>query len=372
MNDETINVSTYVDERMDDIKYIETALNNSRKKTMLFQRLKYYKRRRSRSYVKKKNNTRRKERHILRTHIWYAKRFKMIKIFNCSLPFKRNIKSDKYIYKSLHRGFMFDETYKKTLVYKRKDDHVLIKDLKENVICTKNIENEQIEIAIMGEYIIISYIEKVIDKTIFEGLELVSSLDCTFLVIKANPDISKVFSLTEPFFVPDSKDGGRIFTTKQHAMDTWQNLIKQSLLPVSIQELERIALENQSMNYPFDYVQSKYFKEYENVLNKEIIEKYQRTPKGKKLKIYIDDLFISQNDVEYFIFEIPKGNANKNSFILKGEDVVGRVVRSGFSFTRGKCRGLGFVYKDVTNLENLKCRNLGENLEHDIEILKRI
>lgn len=370
MNEETINVSTFVNDRLDDIKYIETALNNSRKKTMLFQRLKFYKRRRSRSYIKKSKNTRRPQRHILKTHIWYSKRFKMIKVFNCSLPLTRNIKSDKYIYRSLHRGFVFDESFKKTEVYKRNDGHFLTEDVEENILSIKHSKNEQIEVVLMDEYIIVSYIEQVIDRSIFEGLEYVSAFDCTFLIIKANPEMSKEFSFTKPFFVSDGKDRGKIFVSRQQAMIIWQDLIKKSLVPVSLRELERIALEEQAFNYPFDCVQSQYFREYEKILNKEIIDKYQRTPKGKKVKIDVNDLFIFREDVEYFFFEHSKGTSEKNSLIIQGGDVVGRVVRSGFSFTRGRCRGLGFVYKKLSDDIILKCKNLGEEIEHEIKVLK--
>ncbi|EOB13913.1 hypothetical protein NBO_52g0004, partial [Nosema bombycis CQ1] len=285
---------------------IEAAINNTRKKSMLFQRLKFYQRRRSRSYMRKKTNTRRKDRHVLRTHTWYSKRFKMIKIFNCHLPFTRNMKSSKYIYKSLKRGFVFDQTYKQTKLFKKNDTHFLTRYAKECSLIKKQINNEEIEVGVIGEYLIISYIKEVIDENIFDGLEFVSNIECSFLLINVPDNFNLKPEGLDLFYLKNEQKGGVIFVSKQKAMDTWKWLIKQSIMPVSITELERITLEEGTMNYPFDCVQSEYFKEYEKTVNKDIIEKYERTPKGKRVEIDIKDFFLFSDDknLKYFYFEL--------------------------------------------------------------------
>ncbi|KAK1350128.1 putative POP1-like ribonuclease [Hamiltosporidium tvaerminnensis] len=132
-----IDALKFITAREFEIKEMEDSLSKSTKKSQLFQRLPFYKRRRTRNYdtrntpkihkkyLKKLYLNRFRNRKLkfnyLPTHIWYAKRFKMIDLFNSKLPYKRNIKSDKFIYKSLERGFIFDESFKRIAVFKRNE-----------------------------------------------------------------------------------------------------------------------------------------------------------------------------------------------------------------------------------------------------------
>ncbi|TBU11303.1 putative POP1-like ribonuclease [Hamiltosporidium tvaerminnensis] len=132
-----IDALKFMTAREFEIKEMEDSLSKSTKKSQLFQRLPFYKRRRTRNYdtrntpkihkkyLKKLYLNRFRNRKLkfnyLPTHIWYAKRFKMIDLFNSKLPYKRNIKSDKFIYKSLERGFIFDESFKRIAVFRRNE-----------------------------------------------------------------------------------------------------------------------------------------------------------------------------------------------------------------------------------------------------------
>ena len=222
------------------------------------------------------------------------------------------------------------------------------------MLIIKDYKNEQLEVGLYEDYLIVSYIEGVLDLSILDGLELVSTIECSFLLLNTPISFRFLSEGLDNFYIPNEHKGGVIFLSKERAMTTWLWLIKQSIIPVSIRELERIALEENTLIYPCDCVQSLYFKEYEKAMNKGIIEKYERTPRGKRIEINTEDLFIHEvNNLQYFYFDLPRGSANKNAFITQNGQLVGRVVRGGFSFKRGKCRGLGYFFKKIEQDEKI-------------------
>lgn len=121
-NNESIDIVEFLKARSHEVEAIEKSIAVSHKQSLAWQRLPYYKRRRNRNFdrrLSKKFSHRPKDRHALRTHTYYAKRFFMLKLPAFSIPLRRRLKSMKYIYKSQSRGFVFDESFRGICVYRR-------------------------------------------------------------------------------------------------------------------------------------------------------------------------------------------------------------------------------------------------------------
>ncbi|EJW02024.1 hypothetical protein EDEG_03521 [Edhazardia aedis USNM 41457] len=149
MGEDEIDSKSFIEARAAEIKYLEGKIKKSTKKSCLFQRQPFYKRRRlhSKTKISKNLNKRRKKKQdhpYLRTHVWFAKRFEMVRLFGTFMPFKRRQKSDKFIYKSSKRGYIIDESYKSIRFYER-----LVKDksiINDNAYLTiKSVNSETVE-----------------------------------------------------------------------------------------------------------------------------------------------------------------------------------------------------------------------------------
>jgi hypothetical protein len=81
-------------------------------------------------------------------------------------------------------------------------------------------------------------------------------------------------------------------------------------------------------------------------------------------------VFNNDKNLKYFYFELPKGSVNKNALIKQDGKQVGRVIRGGFTFKGGKCRGLGYLTIRVDIMKNMTVTKLGDLNEHEIIFLK--
>ncbi|ORD99976.1 hypothetical protein A0H76_2564 [Hepatospora eriocheir] len=121
-------VDEFVNSRSKEIKEIEKSIETKKKQSLIWQRLPHYKRRRNRNYDKrhtKKVKPRKKDRHVLRTHTYFAKRFFMLKLKDkLSIPLNRRVKSDKFIYKFSLRLLVFDESFRGVFEYKRDEQTI--------------------------------------------------------------------------------------------------------------------------------------------------------------------------------------------------------------------------------------------------------
>lgn len=373
MKKDEIKIEDFLHERTDDIQKLETAINSSKKKSLLFQRLPFYKRRRTRSNIRRKTKPcRNKSRHILRTHVWYAKRFKMIKINNVSLPLTRNIKSSKYIYKSQKRGFIFDETYKKIKINKIEDS--IYKNYEKNIVHLVNTENGIIEIVITDN-LLIEFIPNLLESNNEKAcLSVIKIKD--ELLDQFSKDIELDLINGNPCFIKSSSkfETGKILLKQCDVMDTWNQMIKNGVIPICIEELYRIGIENDYLIYPFDCVNSHFFKNYENKLNDIFLQKYNRTPASKKVKINEADLYIySTEKIYYYVFELKKGVLTKNAIIYnQSNDVIGKVIRGSFCFTVGKSRGLCYLSFLANENNEFKAKNLQSENLYDIIIKKQV
>jgi hypothetical protein len=374
MDNQEINPLFFAKDRATEIQHMESAIETSRKKSMMFQRLPFYLRRRPRSSgdVARKKRHRKRDRHALRTHTWYAKRFAMIKVWGASLPLKRRMKSDKFIYRSQHRGFVFDESYKKIVVYHRPGGVAGVSMDHENVVQRLWHNESVVEVILTREFLVAISLGDVELRDV-DGrlLEEHSRIGCCLSVLKADAlfgeraggEYSKVLlelgrgSLNEllkgDFIIPvrslSESESGKILLGRTRAMDFWQKLVTAGIIPVGIEELQRIALENDWMLYPFDSVHTSAYGEYERALVEPLRAKYERTPRGKRTRIDVGQLYLhTGRRVKYAIFEMRKGCVERCAFIhnSSGEE-VGRVIRCAFSFTRGCAKGLCCLHEEA-------------------------
>lgn len=418
-----IDTTSFVDARSGEIKLLEEKIAQSTKKTQLFQRLPFHKRRRTKSKDTRKTPNKHKRRNkrkckaydfpMLKTHKWFAKRFKMIKLFNSALPYERTIKSDKFIYKSAHRGFIFDESYKKIKV--ADIEKVNNSEFMNMIICNEDQDQKmsgfigKIDFELIYEvkpvmegcdyffqicktekqiyviYIENDWLETRLDSNlfchkVFASLSILkgTKLSKTGIYEKFEAINTDNGSSIDNFFAGrydnkycfiKSNDGdfetGKIFIDRNYTMLVWQFLHNSGYIPMSIKEILRLGTENSKFIFPFDYVQSEHYTEYEKCIVQPIKDKHDRTPKSKKVnydKMKVADPFYIPKIagpmlLRYFIAD--KGHIKRMAMIYNTEDrIIGYVIRGSFCFTIGKCKGVCFVTQDGT--KELYAQNINE------------
>lgn len=401
MASEEIDPIGFARGRAGEIQAIEAAIRTSRKKSMLFQRLPFYLRRRTKSHEKRgkrKRCVRKKDRHGLRTHTWYAKRFEMLKVWGTAVPLRRRMKSSKFIYKSQNRGFIFDESYKKVVVYSRPSSQVLGIDLSlVNVVQEVRHGNGILEAVVTNEHlIVISMCSDEVEQEL--GLTKHGVIECCLSVIKAdelfsneinesstrfskflvsrkNMDTDRVLkegSDSIIYFRSLSKvESGKVLLKRTKVLDFWQDIVNTGVVPVCVEELQRIALENDYMIYPFDYPGTKAYEDFERAYVEPLVSKYNRTPPSKKMKMDLDSMYIHTEDLVVFgVFEMERGIADRCASVFDGDRVVGRVIRGSFCFTRGLCKGLCYLLQDASEGDEFYTRNAGSTSLNQIKIVK--
>lgn len=110
-----IDGKEFIKARRAELENLTKKISPTKKKKMLFQRLPYYKRRRLKSY----KNTRRRGK--CSSEIFFAKRFSMIELNNRKIAYKRLLKGEKFIYKSLKeqkRGYFMDMSFRRLFLNK--------------------------------------------------------------------------------------------------------------------------------------------------------------------------------------------------------------------------------------------------------------
>lgn len=375
-NGESIDVAEFVKARSREIEAIEKSISVSHKQSLLWQRLPHYKRRRNRNYDKRTNRKftrRKKDRHPLRTHTFYAKRFFMLKTASFSVPIRRRLKSAKYIYKSQGRGFIFDESFRGAYVYSRCDAVAMRDDGALGAFVAKidfgaegvvqYIDN-QYEAIVDGDRLI------VVGRDI--GDNFIEKIECLVSVMMKGSD---QFDRCETARIyrsgGDALETHKIVCRRSEIMNIFQALTNSGLIPVCIEEIHRLSLENDRMTV-YDNVGSSLYAEIENAVNGEIIAKYDRTPASKKQRYDLARLFLQNEPVGgYFTFRVVRGACGPGAEIFSHDAVVGRVVRSAYKFTCGSCCGLGFSY-GVLPSDPLTCKNLQQGNHYPIELTRRL
>lgn len=115
-------------------------------------------------------------------------------------------------------------------------------------------------------------------------------------------------------------------------MNVYQYLISEGYIPICLDEIHRLSLEN-NWTTVYDNVKSELYKKIESARNKETIDKYNRTSLSKKPKYNPEELFISgKNVLKYFIFSVIKGNAKPGAVIYDDDKEIGYVIRSEFKY----------------------------------------
>lgn len=416
MEHDDIDASNFVDARAAEIQKLEETIQNTRKKTQLFQRLPFHKRRRTKSCDSRRTplkHTRRRaakkvyEYPLLKTHVWFAKRFEMVHLFNSVLPLNRREKSDKFIYKSEERGYIFDESYKDIRVYERNEDKKF-NNFSLYEVHTIRIEDDNdflfCDFILTEKFLItVSYYSKLVDEY-FCNFVKIADLDCCLSVMKGSrhtfdsgiyQDLKRLESdidsfiinliekknETKDFLVPyliipkkNDLETCKIFISRSNLMKIWQLFYNKGFIPISINELLRLSLENKKLIFPFDYPDNKLYKIYEESVFTKLKEKYERTPKSKRInyeKLNIQSPFFLPEikNVKICFFEADKGVFERLSILYREEDIIGYVVRGSYCFSIGKCRGV-CVINDGEKVENIMARNINTNVKSPIKILE--
>ncbi|ADM11948.1 uncharacterized protein Eint_080110 [Encephalitozoon intestinalis ATCC 50506] len=403
MVEREISPIDFVEERSKEIQSIEAAIETNRKKSMMFQRLPFYLRRRLRSHEKrtrKKNRMRKKDRHGLRTHVWYAKRFEMLKVWNTSIPLRRRMKSSKFIYKSQKkRGFVFDESYKDIVVYKRPDVEISGIDFSLGDVVQRIQQKNIVFEAIVSERFLIIITSDLEEIEFGMILEEYGRIECCLSLIQVDElfldevndetgRLTRILSHKEKgkidralsdrssmaIFVRSlsQAESGKVLLKRNMVMSFWQDIVNVGIIPICIEELQRLALENDYMVYPFDYSTTRLYKDFEQSYTEPIKSKYERTPRSKKMALNMDLMYIYTSDpVVFASFELEKGRADRCAFIFDENDtVIGRVIRGGFCFTKGLCRGLCYILCDVKEGDEFYSRNLNSLSFNQMKITK--
>lgn len=390
MPEKNINTIEMVNARAKEIKAIEESIATNNKKTMLFQRLPYYLRRRSRNNFKRKakHSHRKKDRHFMRSHVFCAKRFFMLKIQHFSLPYGRRIKSSKFIFKSIDRGFFIEESFRGiTSIGLEPNQTTKVSDLS-GYLSTESA-NKIVQHLHKLKYKVIYDIENGIEimvdenQIIMVGCQLNKpdiDLSCISLIL-ANSSIEKLKLKNEiKLFKSTNKTCGlethKIICNRNQVMATFQSLMAAGMIPVSLLEIERLALENQVMTI-YDKADSELFNEIDQAIISQLIKKYERTPAGKKQAYDITKLKLScKTNLKYCIFKINKGTCKRGAEIFANCLVIGRVVRAGYSYAKGIVCGLGYIYEEnmaeMFNMEDKWVKDLDQQVKYKIEIVKSI
>ncbi|KAM0687908.1 Ribonucleases P/MRP protein subunit pop1 [Conglomerata obtusa] len=447
MNIDEIDANNFVDARSAEIQILEKKINQTTKKTQLFQRLPFHKRRRTKSrdtrrtpnkHARRKKRKGKKHLHpMLVTHVWFAKRFEMIELFNTKLPLQRRIKSDKFIYKSYDRGFIFDDSYKDIRIYNIKDinNSALVQNsLNVKIICNnETIEYKNVKefLDVIDENIVIETFLKIennfvkcdfikisnflisvcmfndILDTLMRCLEY-TKFDICFSVFKGTRYFSEtgIYKLTEKIDTPfenymndmmqlcieDSAfsteflfvqnkinfETGKIFVKRENAMKVWQMLNNVGFIPISINEMLRLGLEEKKLIFPFDYPNSIFYEEFEEKLVKPIKEKYDRTPPAKRINYEKNGIYqpfiIPKNISSFYIcyFTVKKGVANRLAIIYDNDDIVGYVLRGAYCFSLGKCRGVCIIKNIAKNAYKAKNISNTNYIEIDLDLSQAI
>lgn len=427
---ENIDIPEFVNARSREIEAIEKSLSVSHKKSLFWQKCPYYRRRRSRCFDqrKKKRTHRRKDRHFLRTHTYYAKRFFMLKLSYCSVPVSRRVKSSKFIYKSQSRGFLFDETFRRGYVYDREavltylrsmrsvddtgrdscqpavpypvDAHFAPSSVTVDPAATAFVRIDFDKVGVVQEIqncwsaVVTSSEVVVIGGSL--PITPLRELECVIAVYrKSGYPFEELMAIDGVQVYPGeagSIESHKIFCTRQNIMPVYQLLTdRHGFIPICLDEIHRIALENDQMT-PYDNISTGLYREIETALNREIIDQYNRTPPSKRIAYDTSRLFIGSLDqpghppVQYFLFSALKGTVKRAADILLDRQRIGRVIRAAYRFTSGRVCGLGAIHlpdlphtkipdqvaEGGHNLVGSKmlCQNIDQENPYEIEIYR--
>ena len=372
-NDEEIiiNLEDFVNARNKEIETIEESIKNKRKITLKWQTVPHYKRRRNHSYIykKKKFKQRSKQRFGMRSHVYFAKRFHMLMIdssLKLAIPWIRNVKSKSFLNKAYNIGFFIEESFREIkIVNNNNNDNNQIDNLE--CMCTQDGEifrNNNIVYHITGN------ITKVVTNCIFK----------LYLVNMTN--INKIMEILQQYEVILYKNNDKtdffnsyiIIGNKYITMKLIVDLQKIYVRLISIKELEILALEYDIMTF-YDKVNTPIYQKIDAEQYKQIKDKYERTPIGKKNQYNIEKqlLYFDSSTISYYIFKIPKGTGERGAEIVTDDLlVVGRVIRVGYKRTNGVNYGLLYFFNCHNNYTNntLYIRSLGKNVWYKIELIK--
>ncbi|OQS55573.1 hypothetical protein EHP00_649 [Ecytonucleospora hepatopenaei] len=354
---ENINIKDFLNARTKEINDIEKSMNHEKRVSQKFQELPHYARRRNHSYAPRpvKFKRRTKNRFLIRSHVYFAKRFKMLKLSlendldlkrsDISIPWERNIKSKSFLTKAYANGYFLDESFLSFQGF----------DLTEFGKEEKYVKNFEI-----NEYFTLNGVDYLKNKQGY--FKNVFSNKC-FIQKHA---IFKFFCLKEDILKDLKKivreNNGILYKNKDKcALDNFlcildvRNHIKTLLRfeklfirAVSIKELNILAIEQNKMT-SYDLIHTEFFKKIDEKLYEDFVLKYNAKPLGKKNLISDLNIFKLSNtetQLVYAIFKLKKGSVKRSALVFYENEVVGRVIRQGYRFSSGCNYGLCCIFQN--------------------------
>lgn len=186
----------------------------------------------------------------------------------------------------------------------------------------------------------------------------------------------EIVTFTNVLVIPrmDSIERYKFIVSKDLLRELHDFIVKAGIVPVSLSELFRIGLEHKELIYPFDCPSSPLFRIYEKVAYSPEMEKWRRTPPGKRINYEKfgsnDPWFLPSNFYDNFLctayFEVPKGSAKRMGLVYEGDCIVGYVLRASYCYKIGKCRGVCVLRRGVEGDYKIRNTNSKDFMEMNI------
>lgn len=364
MNKNTIDIEEFVNAREKEINAMEKSIKTTNRVSLPFQMVPHYARRRNHSFMKRVHAFKRRtrQRFMLKTHIYFAKRFSMMKLQEkprLSIPWIRNVKSKGLITKAHKIGYFVEESFKKITQTTNYD--MFGSQIRPGCFVTTPdadfVNNE-------GVIYKISMHEIAEEKQDFSVFKLIQTDKTEFAKIMT------VINKHKGICFKNSKKSD-LFNTylllckPENTMEMLLDLQKIFLRLITVHEISTVATETMTLSQ-YDYVHTGIFKRLDETICREIAEKYNRTPVGKRTAYDLNKLpLYTEKPVHYIKFKIPRGRAERSAKITNGTEVVGKVIRSEYKRSSGINCGIGFLYEESDG--PLFVRTLGSDQKYPIE-----
>lgn len=411
-----IDAHEFVGERSNEIQELEKSLPSRRKKNMLFQKLPFYMRRRSASHYRKRKRNKKSD--------YYGKRFSMIHVNGHKIAHKRFEKTfsllhkgGNYIYNMVHyHGYVYRIDYGveqelKNYKYHDIDASINRKELNDDRSCgqgryyTSNGDahftlhfNDEGKFHLFKTKKTLILVTASVVPEFLQAKEILCETESIFEVLKekelsrsgvyklTNGTITKSDVMIDDYFSSIQEDHVVKLNAEFSLVLIFSNLKKifgniiRVWTIIGLEEYMKLSLDYGFFVFPFDDVNSDWYKQYEKEVFYEENQKYFRTPRGKRY----DYLALKENDNSKmspcpanqtitkerdtqsnififpykfpcalksqftYLFKCDKGNLQRCARVYRMGDesvVCGYVLRGSFCYSVGKYRGIVVLWE---------------------------
>ncbi|KAI5185214.1 hypothetical protein NEHOM01_0672 [Nematocida homosporus] len=397
-----LHAIAYANGCADEIQRIEREIREKPRNKMLFQTLPFHKRRRTASFDERRipKEARRGEKSRrrairqrvvwgsgkLHAHTWYAKRFFMHTNLGTTLPYKRHMKSDKFIAAALStRGLLSDisyckvylaggvgldvlspqveysSNYSRSIVWQNSTECIIIKDTQAEVNqggSGESVNENENKCEVIGGNEEMPALEDLCIFMFYGEQKMYAATG----YVNCRSARELVENRTGPLaYVCMALDQTRVvlLINRARCMEVMQKCVVGGIVPISTLELFRIGTELDRVVYPFDLLSTRRGHSLWEATNQAELDVLAKKPRGKRpvdvLPLFTGDL----TQATPYLFVADKGSfmpgspvilaeslnsSEPEGFPMSGqESVVGCVLRSSFSFKRGRTTGVLYL-----------------------------